>query len=149
MAVPPAAVSIKLIYPAANPSLLWRWKAFLIFWFGGFIRQIWKLKNAFQRQRRLGLLDCLADMKLTRTIALQSTYHCRVNKCYLHGYRVNCPLSTRLPGEQVLIYPAAVYNKPYSPGRRVSSLSLYRDSSYDARLPWWLNADCKTVIESH
>ena len=56
-------------------------------------------------------------MKLTCTIALQST-HCRMNKCYLHGCRVNRPLSTRPPCEQVLIYPAsllhlvAVFNKP-------------------------------------
>ena len=50
---------------------------------------------------------CLSDMKLTRAITLQSTYHCRVINCYLHGCRTR--LSTRLPGEQVLIFPAAGY----------------------------------------
>ena len=64
-------------------------------------------EKAFQRQRRLGLPGCLVDMKLTSTIALQSTYYCLINKWYLHGCRVNCPLSTRLLGEQMLIYPAA------------------------------------------
>ena len=49
---------------------------------------------------------CLVDVKLTCTIALQSTYHCRVNGCYLHGCRVYCTLSTRLSGRRVLIYPA-------------------------------------------
>ena len=42
-------------------------------------------------------------------LALQSAYHCWVNKCYLNGCRVNCPLSTRLPVE----HPAAVYNKHF------------------------------------
>ena len=50
---------------------------------------------------------CLVDMKLTYTIALQSVYHCRVNKCYLLGFGVNCTLYTRLLDEQVLIYSAA------------------------------------------
>ena len=49
----------------------------------------------------------MIDMKLTCTAALQSAYHCRVNKCYLHVCRVNCQLIIRLPGDQVLIYPAA------------------------------------------
>ena len=49
----------------------------------------------------------MVDIKLTYTIALQSTYHCRVNKCYLHGCRVNCTLSNRLPGEQVLFLPGS------------------------------------------
>ena len=69
--------------------------------------------KAFQRQRRLGLPGCLVDTMLTCAIALDSAYHCRVNKCYLHGCLV---------GEQVLIYPAAVYNKPFSSDRRVNSL---------------------------
>ena len=63
--------------------------------------------KALECQGRLRLPGCLVDMKLTYTIiALQSVYHCRVNKC-LPGCRVNCPLSTQMPGEQVLIYPAA------------------------------------------
>ena len=67
------------------------------------------------------------------TIALRSSYHCLVNKCYLHGCRVNGPLPTRLPGEQMLIYPvstcykhffdpATVYNKPYTTCSRVNIL---------------------------
>ena len=41
--------------------------------FGGFNRQFRKRKNAFHRQRRLGLPGCLVYMKLICTIALQST----------------------------------------------------------------------------
>ena len=29
VAIPLAAVLMKLLYPAANPGFLWRWKAFL------------------------------------------------------------------------------------------------------------------------
>ena len=72
-------------------------------------------------------------MKLTCTTALQSTYHCRMNKCYLHGCLVNCSISIRLPVAQVFIYPAAVYNKPYSSGRRANSLGLFK--SFDAGNP--------------
>ena len=79
VAIPLAAMSKNLIYPAANlPDQ--------------------KVKRAFQCQRRLGLAGCLFDVKMTCTIAFQSTYH---------GCRVNGPLFTRLPGEQVLIYQAA------------------------------------------
>ena len=87
------------------------------------------VKKVLQRQRRLGLAGCVAEMALTCTTALDSTYHCGVNKCYLHGCRVNCPLAIRLPVEQELIYAVTRYistcYKPYSPGRRLFSFSFY------------------------
>ena len=58
------------------------------------------------RFNKTHLPGCLSELSLTVS-AFQSTYHCRANKCYLYGCRVNCPLSTRLPSERVLIYPAA------------------------------------------
>ena len=56
VAIAPAAVSIKLIYPASVTlkSLL------LIF----LIWRLLKIKKAFQRHRRLGLPGCLFHMKL-------------------------------------------------------------------------------------
>ena len=95
----PAAVSIKLIYPAANPNLLGLKSLYLFSDLAALTAKSENIEKAFQRQRRLGLLGCLVDMELTCTIALQLTYHCRVKNCYLHGCRVKCPLSSRLPGE--------------------------------------------------
>ena len=103
VAIPPAAVPIKLIYPAANPSLLWRWKAFLFSDLAALTAKS-ENKKGFSTPRRLGLPGCVVDMKLTCTIALQSTYHCRVNKMlwiahYPADCRVNSCLFTRQPGK--------------------------------------------------
>ena len=58
VAIPPALVSIKLIYPAANP--------FSVFDLAALTAKSENIKKtSFQRQRRLGLPGCLAGMKLT------------------------------------------------------------------------------------
>ena len=152
VAIPPDAVSLKLIYPAANPSLLWSWKTFFYFLIWGFNHQIRKYKRffnvregsdlvakikkwkkAFQRQKNVRITRVPGWDEVDMYNCTSVNYYCPVNKCYLYGCRVNWPLSTRLPVEQVylpdspvksLIHPTAVYNKPYSPGRRVSSLDL-------------------------
>ena len=67
VAIPPALVSIKLIYPAANP--------FSVFDLAALTAKSENIKKTFQRQRRLGLPGCLAGKNLTYTIALKSTYH--------------------------------------------------------------------------
>ena len=114
VAIPPAAVSIAFSdVEKKNLFNFLIWRVFAENYKKAFQHQKSSkspnqtIKKAFQRQRRRGLPGCLIDMKLTFTNALQSTYHCRGNKCYLHGCRVNYLLSTRLPIEQVLIYPAA------------------------------------------
>ena len=48
-AITPAAVSINLIYPAANPSLLWRWKAIFFY----FLTAKQEIKKPFQRQKKV------------------------------------------------------------------------------------------------
>ena len=103
MAIPPAAVPIKLIFIRLLIRVFYDVEKPFIFSHLAALTAISENeKKSFQGQRRLGLPGCLVGMNLTRAIALQSTYHCRVNNCYLHGCRVHCPLSARLPGEQVL-----------------------------------------------
>ena len=118
VAIFPAAMSVYFVYSAANLRLLWRWKAILTFWFGGFNRAA-VAGSVFEGVLFCDVLyptrclDWSESVPVTFptyyfnvregsdnpacTFALQSTYHCRLNKCYLHGSRVSCSLSTRLP----------------------------------------------------
>ena len=70
-----------------------------------------KIKKAFQRHRRLGLPRLPGWHEVDMYNCTSVSYHCGVNKCYLHSCQVNFPLSMRLPGEQVgiqaLIYLTA------------------------------------------
>ena len=131
VAIPPAAVSLNLFTRLQTRAFSHVVKPCLVSDFAALTAKP-ENKKAFQRQQRqLGFPGCLVDMKLTCTIALQTAYHCRMNKIYLHGCRVNCSLCTRLPGKELLIYPAAVYNQPYSSGRRISSLGLFYNLNTD------------------
>ena len=97
---PLAAILIKLIYPAAKPSLPDVEKPFSS---SGFAVKAAKLEN----KKGFSTLKKAWITRLAGWHKLQSTYHCQVNTCCLHDSRMNCPLSTGLPNEQMLIYPAA------------------------------------------
>ena len=116
MAIPRASVSIKRIYPAANHCLLTLKSFFFYFLFSDLAALfILTAKSEHEKgfsMRRLGLPGSKVDIKLT--ISHQSAYHCRVNKCFLQGCRVNCMLSTDCRvnrcgfTQQPLIHSAAV-----------------------------------------
>ena len=135
---PRRPLTIKLFYPAANPSHLWRSKAFLFSDLAvGSIRQIRKkcffnvregsnypaawLTWSWHVKLHLSQLITARWINVICTAAgwiVHYPFDCRVNKC----------LFTRQPGKYALvisiIHPGAAYNKHYSPGRRVNSLGL-------------------------
>lgn len=113
VAIPPAAVSIELNFPATNLSLFWRWKAFFISWFGGNVREGSDFPAGWMTWRwyvelRFGQLKTAKWIKVVCTVAGWTTH-------YPPDYPVNKWTNTYLPCSRV-------NNDSGAPGRRANSI---------------------------